>query len=385
VLHTLKNLFKKNRVESVSKVKTEDLTILIPSKDRPKQLSALLKYFANNHIPYKIIILESGHSYRSLLADYPTLDIELHEFDPDILFGKKMLSGAELIKTPLVCLCADDDLVFKNAMEESAEFLKLHPEYSACQGYHGRFEEKGQDFYLMDFWWYHPSIESNDPLERLQELICRYQPVCWSVLRTDVFLWMHHRFIDIKTPLFFELFWSSMATIAGKVKRLPSLYGLRKNDTIVVFGHPRYLFAESPENFCKDYLAYRTCLEKALKIDDKFKRRSLDLMHTCLFHQAADQGFLRYVTQQSLKHPESSILNPACYPSVTLPTTCFTEKNSLTIKRGNRTYHFAAKFLNPQPAEEICVPKNFHLKLMDDLDMFTRQQDACVLEEAFIE
>ena len=150
------------------------ITILIPSKSRPKELSALLGYFERSQVVYKIVVLESGNSYGNIVRDFPYLDIELHTFEPNISFGSKLLSGAQLIKTPLVCICTDDDLVLKNSIDECATFLADHQEYSACQGYHARFEQRDLDFYLLDFLWFTPSLEAPNPLQRLHNLITRY-------------------------------------------------------------------------------------------------------------------------------------------------------------------------------------------------------------------
>lgn len=350
-----------------------DTTILIPSKGRSEQLAALLGYFERSHTPYKIIILESGNVYHDIIGMYRNLDIELHEFDPASALASKLLAGVHLIKTPFVCICTDDDLVLKESIEESAAFLKMHLEYSACQGYHARFDQQNLDIYLHDFLWFTPSIESSDPLQRLHALITRYQPICWAVFRTDVLMRMYKEFTTIQSPLFFELFWSATAVLVGKVKRIPTLYCLRKNDEIQTAGHPMYLFAESPDGFFSDYLAYRACLEKILYRNGQSLaelRRILDLMHSCLFYDAAERGIMRYITLKALEDPAASILNPKIYPSIKMPLPRFQQENSVLIQRGKVRYHFSNQFLNPTPQDEILVPAHFHLQLIDDLEKF---------------
>lgn len=354
-------------------INNKDITILIPSKSRPKNLSALLGYFEKSQVVCKIVVLESGNSYRNLLGDFPHLDIELHTFDPDISFGSKLLSGAQLVKTSLVCICTDDDLVLKDSIDQCAAFLTDHQEYSACQGYHARFEQRDLDFYLLDFLWFTPSLEASDPLKRLQNLITRYQPICWAVFRIEVILRLHRIFSDIQSLLFFELLWSSMAAITGKVKRIPMLYCLRKNDPLQLVGHPLYLFAESPEKFFRDYLAYRGSLQKALYPDKQpsaHDHRILDLMHACLFHNASDLSTLQYVTQKAMENPEASVFDSALYPSIQQPAQHFSEEGNKMVQRGIRRYHLSEKFLNPEPSDEIKVSPNFHLKLLSDLDKF---------------
>jgi len=353
------------------KINSSDLSLLIPSKGRPKELLGLLRYFARREIKYKIIILESGNSYKEVIKANADLDIEHHIFDPDISIDHKLLRGAQLIDTPLVCICADDDFILSNSMEDCAQFLINHPEYSACQGYHARFEQREYDFYLLDFLWFTPSLESCNPLIRIHDLITRYQPICWSVIRTGVFLKMSKEYPDMKSLLFFELFWSSSAAVEGKVKRIPSLYCLRKLDPIQPFGHPLFLFAESPEGFFEDYRIYREWLEKALYKDQHSlteRRRILDLIHACLFHSETDRGTLRYIIQKAIEDPKVSILIPDTYASIKIPVPIFPIEESRTIQRGKINYHFAAKFLNPEPADEIKLQSNFHLKLLDDLE-----------------
>lgn len=349
--------------------KDKNLTILIPSKGRPNELSALLGYFEAQEIKSKIIILESGNLYRNFLNKFSRLEIELHEFDSETSLKHKLLAGAHLVRTPLVCLCPDDDLVLKEGIEKCAEFLIENPEYSACQGYHAIFENKDSDFYFLRFLWFTPSLDSNDPLQRLQQLICRYHPVCWAVFRSDVLLKMDATFPDTKSPLFFELYWSASAALAGKVKRLPILYCLKPNDELIPMGHPLFLFAESPELFYREYLLYRSSLEKVL-VDHTSARRILDLIHACLFHSAATQQTLQYLAQKALENPELSILNSEVYSTIKFPLACFEKKGSLVIRQKGRKYHFADTFLHPEPAEEIKLPANFHVPLLADLETF---------------
>ena len=167
-----------------------------------------------------------------------------------------------------------------------------------------------------------------------------------------------------------------MAAISGKVKRIPTLYCLRKNDAIQLAGHPLYLFAQSPEKFFTDYLAYRECLKKALYPDKQpsaYDHRILDLIHACLFHKVGDQSTLLYITQKTIEHPEASVFNSELYPAIQLPAPHFPEEGNRMIQRGTRRYHLTEKFLNPEPSEEIKVSPNFHLKLLTDLDRFSIQ------------
>ena len=349
----------------------DSMTILIPSRGRPEQLSALLRYFNTAEIPYPILVLLSGSRKDNLPGDYPRLKLEVIEFDAQTTLYTKVKKGMAKLATPLVAFCADDDIVLSDALRKMGGFLLQNPDYTAAQGYHGLFSEEGEHVNLLGIPYFAPSIEADDPLARMNILMRRYQPVCWAVFRTPVMTDIINSFSQELNLLFNEFLWAGVAVLKGKVKRLPMLYCLRRDDKMHFMGHPLYAMMENPQKFFAEYAAYRNILAGFLQpknAEDKAHIvRALDLIHSCYLSLEAAPGTLNYFTDKVLANPKTSIHDADIDRAIRPAQPDLSGGWGKEMRQGNRTYRLFPQFLNPQPRDEIHLPSDFTGAILKDI------------------
>ncbi|KMT22638.1 TIGR00180 family glycosyltransferase [Clostridium cylindrosporum] len=108
----------------------EDLTILIPTYNRPEVFKRTLSFFNSfkNCKPY-IIVLDSSSDVNkkvneSTVLNYNNKKISYYAFDDSIECDFKINFGFEIIKTPYTAICADDDILTEEGIIKSLELLK---------------------------------------------------------------------------------------------------------------------------------------------------------------------------------------------------------------------------------------------------------------------
>ena len=359
-------------VESIRPAASHDLTVLIPSKNRPEDLAKMLKYFSDEKLPYKIIIVAEGAGYEDICSRAEGLSIELLQLKAKSL-AERIVEGLKRVSTPLVTVCSDHDIVFTEAIAKTGGFLMQNVEYSACQGHHGRFCDVN-NFELIDILWFTPSLDEAEPLQRLISLIRRYQPICWATFRANALRRIAESFLEYQGELYFELLWSLGAAIEGKVKRLQLLYCLRLLHDTSFKGHPLYLFMESPRQFFCDYSKYSKRLTQHLieKTGSKENESSkiLDLVHLVLFSMAIDAGKINYFIDEMVNHagllPSDERVKNSLKPSCDSPPNFgFRE-----VRTSKRSYKIHKVFESAEPQCEIFLEKDFLKSVLKSLDSY---------------
>ena len=350
------------------------LTILLPSKGRAALLKAALRYYNSVRLPYKILVLLSGDEGVHQPEDYPNLDLTIVPFSDETRLPAKLIEGLRHIRTPLVALCTDDDIVLAEGLKKVGGFLAANPDYSAAQGYHAVFSHVDTTVNLTHVAWFCPSVESDDPLQRVHEVIRRYQPICWAVFRPDTF----HKIIDHIRPeialIFQEFLWALTAVIDGKVKRLPLMYCLRRDDRIYLTGHPQLAMLESPQQYFLEYATYREMFVSQLA--PKLTRskadfaRMLDLSHLCYLSRELDSGVFNYFAAEVLANPKTSVLDEAMDRALRPNPHHAQEGWDKQVVQGNITYRLFNRFLYPEPRDEILLSEQHEVKLIKELKSY---------------
>ncbi|MBI1983196.1 MAG: TIGR00180 family glycosyltransferase [Acidobacteria bacterium] len=367
-------------VDEIVGAPPDSLTVLIPSKDREAALGALLQYYADAGLKYRILVLESGSRYRALIDRYPLLDIELIEFHEQTAIQDKLQKGLASVRTPLVAMCTDDDITTHEGLKKAGGFLVQHPEYSACQGYHVLFSAAEKFINLISIAYFTPSLDQPDPLGRVNALIRRYQPVCWAVFRTPTMVEAAATFSRASLLLFYELLWSATAAINGKVKRLPMIYCLRRIDYPHLSANPLYAVMESPQGFFADYLAYRNILVERIGPGVACSRAELahilDVMHACYFGRETNTGILGFFTDKLLNRPSASVYDPGIVEVIRPPLPRVDTGWSREIARNERAYRLFPAFIDAEPKSEIHLRCDFIDHLIADLDRYPLNHEA---------
>lgn len=276
---------------------TNNHTFVIPTLNRPALLKRLVQYYHRHVSHVNLLVLDSSdveiakENAETLSQFTPSLRHII--FEPTVSLSSKLSRGFDLVQTPYVSLCADDDFVFPDGLHEALEHLDHHPDYVCAHGIYINFRQAGRDVHLRNE-YSGPSNEAVHAGARIFRLCQKYESLYYAVFRTqdlrDIFVLLP----KLDTLLFQELFQSVAAVIKGKVKRFRSLYAARQ------YGPPAepqranwntfQWFAENPGEVLERYRAYReticTFYEMSApepRLDKGALSRTLDLAHAVYF------------------------------------------------------------------------------------------------------
>lgn len=107
------------------KYRSSDLAVLVPTKDRPHKLRALLESIATQSVPCgRIIIVDGGESVRDTVSDFSgRLPVEHYVCDPPGQIRQRNMGIALLDdRTPLVATLDDDIVLLPTAVEHMVRF-----------------------------------------------------------------------------------------------------------------------------------------------------------------------------------------------------------------------------------------------------------------------
>ena len=108
---------------------TSDVSIIIPTHERPSYLDRILEYYA--HEPFHIYVADSS----ALPYNGSRLKGNVTYFHlPGKFLTYKIAFTLEYIETPFVVMCADDDFIIPAAIQTCVEFLSDHSSYAVAMG-----------------------------------------------------------------------------------------------------------------------------------------------------------------------------------------------------------------------------------------------------------
>jgi glycosyltransferase domain-containing protein len=221
------------------------ITVIIPTYNRSRELSRQLHFLSSFKQHYRILILDGG-SEESRRENEMTCsmygNVEHHEFDPNLHLGLRLHLGLQLVKTPYVLICGDDDLFFPQGVTECIDFLELNPDYSASIGqvwtlrYFPNKPLIAQGIMLGTDLNTGGSIDHERFISRTMFYFAYNAigsiPLFYAVRRTDQTL----KAFALMTPNIkyssMELLTNCMLLIDGKVEILKSAFGLRDYSSI---------------------------------------------------------------------------------------------------------------------------------------------------------
>jgi glycosyltransferase domain-containing protein len=246
-------------------------TILIPTYNRPRELRRHLRFLAGMNNPYPVLVLDgSSQSNASLNArivaehgfatirNYPS---ELHQ-------GLRYADGLRKVDTKYVVICADDDFVFPDAIEECAGFMEAHADYSAAIGrvkallYSRRMPNIRRGFMLLDPLRNEFNLSHKWFVQRMLYLgaytFTGCPPLFYSLRRTD----QAARAFELVTAQMKyssqEHLTNAVTLIFGKAATLPVLFGIRDYSSPAIVepqrDDPDTYFTESDLNYIKSVI-----------------------------------------------------------------------------------------------------------------------------------
>lgn len=367
------------------------LTLLIPTFNRPVHCTALLRFFRDCGLSHAIVVADSSNPPAAERVRAACAGVaDYRQFEPTCT--KKLLSVVHTLETPFVVMVADDDISFPHAIEAALDHLILHPDFAVAQGYTLRFGLHGNDVDIHSVYSFVPSIDQDDPLDRLFHLIRRYQPFFWAVFRREVLMSSLELAQPFDSALFNEIMFMNTAVLQGKVAMLPLIYamrGMETSNTAVTSSHPLFAVVHDAERFFTNYLRYRTALADFIRVSqfaaanrqypdpvsgkpESSLEQLIDVVHGTWFAREADVGVFNHAAQLLLGMQQPLLRGEPVWPG----WQTLGEGDLVHRGPGYRRYIWRRAVLEAEPREEITIGHAEIARVEQEFDSYELHQAA---------
>jgi glycosyltransferase domain-containing protein len=268
---------------------TNNLSLVIPTYNRPSYLQRLLTYLKNQNVDYDIFIPDSSSDEiktlnEDIINSFSRLRItHLNHYSSETNFYHKIAQTVDFLNTKYTVLCADDDYITPKALNKSIDFLGKNSDYTAVGGFYLAFLKKDSRLKKKQLYWKeylspfdqiktYASLISPDPQSRLINHLSFYIPTLYYVHETDFLKMIQKESLPLVKELNFaasfgELLLDMLTVIYGKIKTLDMFYGARESIPTTKGSSVKYAGILKP---IKDgtyhcyYEIFRNCLAKHL-------------------------------------------------------------------------------------------------------------------------
>lgn len=259
-----------------------EVSVIIPTMNRPKLLLRLIHYFDLLEFRAKILIGDSSSAENfqvmaSALDNYRGRLNICHRHLPGRSVAAAVLAMNDYLTTPYACLIPDDDFLVPRTLANCIQFLDSHPDYVAAHGVGALISSSLGDSETIDGAGFYP-LTTNDEATasaRLSKHLASYSVSLFSVYRCETWRRM---FINTPTPseapqscdksFADELLPCCLAVIYGRIKQIDGLYIVRQahGDRYLL---PTWFLWLTRVNWLPSYLYFRSYLAQALSIEDR--------------------------------------------------------------------------------------------------------------------
>lgn len=251
-----------------------DITLFIPTYNRPEFLLRALRYYYSMNFHGKISIGDSSDEaiakqIREAISQFAnSLDINYRHL-PGCNSAMVVHILAEEADTAYATIIGDDDFLIPSGIAKCVNFLNVHPDYVAAHGVGVIISSCSIDAKSISTGYYPQSIISETTaVQRLVTHMTNYTVGLFSVHRIEVWRTMYKNTGDIADTRFgVELLQCCLSVILGKIKQLDGLYLIRQVHEM------RYLLPTwfkwiTNESWYPSYTTFRDCLAKAIAGQD---------------------------------------------------------------------------------------------------------------------
>ena len=210
-------------------------TLLVPARDRPAELSALLRFLEKQGAAFPILVLDSSRADNKRLnakaiaaSGANVRHLLYNELLP--LFEKLRRGSAEA-RTPYCAQCPGGVLFFPRALGAITDFLDERADYAAADGYIAHASPLPGDAGKTEFLRIgnaNPAPDDDDPLIRLFENFSRDDDKVCAVYRTAMYKQTLDSLRGLPNVRAEEIALAAMTLARGKSGRLPLLYACRR-------------------------------------------------------------------------------------------------------------------------------------------------------------
>lgn len=289
-------------------------TLLIPTYNRHETLKKLLRYFNAQPINFTIFVLDSSFPEvaEKNLNFISSLSINIQHivYSNDTQPFHKFSDGFQRVTTPFSAMCADDDIIFVDAIEECVQFLLNNPDYSLAHGLYCDFWEHKNEVSIDRLIYSRSSLQNDNPVNRLCELMQNYEATTYAIHRTNSAQEAFKKAAPLQNILFQELLSSVLCVLQGKAARIFTFYSARNNERTNTYSlwHPLELVSTSPENLFNEYFPYRKAIFDSLSelknTDTNIEhdtKNIIDLAHLCYLSPYLRPEILKFALHKHLQ------------------------------------------------------------------------------------
>ena len=211
------------------------LTCLVFTHNRPHFLRRLLKFYSKVPPGFSFVVLDSSspsaaaENLAAVESSRREFQIEYRHFNTNV--WEKCARGLEQVETPFTVFCADDDLVFPDAVSRCVDFLLNKPDFVAAMGrtamLNVRYPHWRKAIKAC-------SIEHDRPLDRCRAMASN--PFCtffYAVYRTAALCENLRLTADYEGAMpkhnFGNAMLEQLSVLSGRIKVLPQMYSLREH------------------------------------------------------------------------------------------------------------------------------------------------------------
>lgn len=228
----------------------------------------LLRFLHARGFGDPVLVLDSSNDAAfaenaGCIATMGPMRIRHLRFPSDTFFYEKLHQGALQVEGEFAAMCADDDIIVPESIDQLVAKLESDPGYSYAHGITTRFWVKGDGEAAIDLEYRPVPYEQTSPLQRLQSLHSRVESTVWSVYRTGALREVLDCARSMGTYLFGEMATMTLALVLGKAAALPVVLTYRSCEPFaepISRWHPVYWVLRDMHEFRIHYERYRNRL-----------------------------------------------------------------------------------------------------------------------------
>lgn len=286
-------------------------TIVIPTYNRPDLLLQLVRYYQNEASPMPLLVLDSSaadiaHINQERCASFGS-PVIYRNYAPSLPMAEKLAQGLSEIVTPTVSFCADDDVVFPKAIDQSISFLNQASDFVCSHGLYVNFQVQAPQVRVTREYGGEGNLAQHAGA-RIFRLCQNYESLLYAVFRTQDLQQIFAGVRNIPTLHFQELLQSVAALILGKANRFATFYAGRRAGPEAEPSRDKwqtyYWFADNPTDMVQHYGDYRRASYTFYQkfgapplLPEEVFMRVFDIAHSVFFAGSLSPDYLHHRLQ----------------------------------------------------------------------------------------
>ena len=217
----------------------KDLTLVIPTYQRPNELNRKLYHLFLQKCCYQVIIIDSSTNKKLdknnlIIKEYKNkLKILYHKVSVDMYFSQKLFKGSKYSKTKYTVITFDDDFLNLVAVEKGISFLEKHPDYTNASGHVlNHIKGKSKEPSRLPIMEKSDVFDDDDPISRCENFLKTKsrRNFLFNVWETKLLQKMLEPVSKTKWKKYSEILFDYVAIASGKSKFIDDIYEVRTVD-----------------------------------------------------------------------------------------------------------------------------------------------------------